>query len=86
MDVKDQLLYNVRFYDGRENIIPREELYLIAPEKFSFDVDYIVRREESLVGKAVVARNDGDGLFYLGKLRETHRDIFMHLQCFLLMI
>ncbi|XP_046854173.1 von Willebrand factor A domain-containing protein 3B-like isoform X2 [Xenia sp. Carnegie-2017] len=68
VDVKDQLLYNVRFYDGRENIIPREELYLIAPEKFSFDVDYIVRREESLVGKAVVARNDGDGLFYLGNV------------------
>lgn len=69
VNVSNGILYKVRFYDGREDIIPREEMYYIGQEKFSADVEFIVRCEESLVGKAVVARNDADGLFYLGKFQ-----------------
>ena len=66
------MLFSVRFYDGREDVIPREEVYYLSHEKFSADVDYIVHCEESLVGKAVVARNDTDGLFYLGEFLYSH--------------
>jgi hypothetical protein len=68
------MLFSVRFYDGREDVIPREEVYYITHDKFTADVEFIVRCEESLVGKAVVARNDSDGLFYLGKTFLTSSD------------
>ena len=56
----------VRHYDGIESVIPREESYLITPEKFERDCQYILQCEESLVGQAVVARNEKDGMFHLG--------------------
>ena len=68
VNVDNDMLFSVRFYDGREDVIPREEVYYVSHEKFSSDVEFIVRCEESLVGQAVVARNDADGLFYLGEL------------------
>lgn len=46
---------------------PREEMYLLSAEKFERDCAYISACEDSLVGQAVVARNDENGLFYLGK-------------------
>ena len=61
------MLLSVRFYDGREDIIPREEVYYLSHEKFFAAVEFIVHCEERLVGMAVVARNDADGLFYLGE-------------------
>lgn len=60
----------VRHYDGIESVIPREESYLITPEKFERDCQYILQCEESLVGQAVVARNEKDGMFHLGTVRE----------------
>ena len=56
----------MRHYDGIESVIPREESYLITPEKFEKDCQYILQCEESLVGQAVVARNEKDGMFHLG--------------------
>ena len=67
VNTNNDMLFSVRFYDGREDVIPREEVYHLGHEKFSADVEFIVRCEESLVGKAVVARNDADGFFYLGE-------------------
>ena len=67
VDIEDNMLYRVRLYDGQQDVIPREEIYFLTQEKFSDAVSFIVRCEESLVGQAVVARNDFDGLFYLGK-------------------
>ena len=49
-------------------IISREEMYLLSTEKFERDCAYIVACEDGLVGQAVVARNDGDGMFYLGNI------------------
>ena len=57
---------HVRHYDGIESVIPREETYLLTPEKFESDCRYILQCEESLVGQAVVARNEQDGTFHLG--------------------
>jgi hypothetical protein len=41
----------VRFYDGKESELPREEVYRLSPEKFEADV----------------ARNDETGKFLLGQ-------------------
>ncbi|CAB4013416.1 Hypothetical predicted protein, partial [Paramuricea clavata] len=70
VNTNNDMLFSVRFYDGREDVIPREEVYYLGHEKFSADVEFIVRCEESLVGKAVVARNDADGFFYLGNVHD----------------
>ena len=56
----------VRHYDGIESVVPREETYLITPEKFEKDCQYILAWEERLVGQAVVTRNEQDGMFHLG--------------------
>ena len=56
----------VRHYDGIESVVPREETYLLTPEKFESDCAYILQCEERLVGQAVVARNEQDGMFHLG--------------------
>ena len=58
---------HVRHYDGVESEIPREECYLITPAKFETDCRYILHCEERLVGQAVVARDEKDGMFYLGE-------------------
>jgi len=63
---KDGNGLNVRHYDGIESVIPREETYLLTPEKFESDCLHILQCEESLVGQAVVARNEQDGMFHLG--------------------
>ena len=47
--------------------IPREGMYLLSAEKFERACAYIAACEDGLVGQAVVARNDADGMFYLGK-------------------
>ncbi|XP_028400268.1 von Willebrand factor A domain-containing protein 3B-like [Dendronephthya gigantea] len=70
VNVNNDMLFSVRFYDGREDVIPREEVYYLSHEKFSAAVEFIVHCEERLVGMAVVARNDTDGLFYLGHVRD----------------
>ena len=64
---KDEYGLCVRHYDGIESVVPREDTYLLTPEKFESDCGYILQCEESLVGQAVVARNDQDGMFHLGK-------------------
>lgn len=66
MNVEDNRLH-IRHYDGVESAIPREECYLITPAKFETDCQYILHCEERLVGQAVVARHEKDGMFYLGE-------------------
>ena len=68
LDVSSDLSMNVRFYDGVEDSLPRDEAYKIPAEKFEVDVTYILQGEEQLVGQAVVARNDITGVYQLGKI------------------
>ena len=57
----------VRHYDGIESVIPREKTYLLTPEKFESDCQFILQCEESLVvGQAVVARKEQDGMLHFG--------------------
>ena len=46
--------------------VAREEMYLLSNEKFERACAYIFACEDGLVGQAVIARNDADGMFYLG--------------------
>ena len=68
----------VRHYDGIESVVPREETYLLTPEKFESDCAYILQCEERLVGQAVVARNEQDGMFHLGTWSFIHTDTDIH--------
>lgn len=61
------LVFKVVLFFVLQAQIPREEMYLLSAEKFERACAYISACEDGLVGQAVVARNDGDGMFYLGK-------------------
>ena len=65
--LEDDNMHQVRYYDGIEAMVPREELYMLSTDKFETDCAYILACEESLVGQAVVTRNDDDGTFHLGR-------------------
>ena len=42
-------------------------MYGISPQCHEAAVQYIHEQEQSLVGKAVVARRDSDGVYYTGE-------------------
>eukprot|EP00794_Sanderia_malayensis_P007171 gene7171-7977_t len=67
---QSECLLTVRSFDGQEAVVTREEMYLLSHEKFERDCAYIDACEEGLVGQAIVARNNTDGMFYLGAVRE----------------
>ena len=67
LDVSSDLWMTIRFYDGQEAHLPRDEVYRLPTEKFEFDVAYILKCEEQWVGQAVVARNDKTAMFQLGQ-------------------
>ena len=58
----------VRFYDGDEAKIPRDEAFKLTTEKFEHDVNYIIECETRWVGQAVVARDDRYGTYHLGNI------------------
>ena len=69
--IGEDLWSEVRFYDGTESRVPREEVFHIPTEKFELDVSYILRCEDQWVGQAVVARNDNTGIYHLGKINHN---------------
>ncbi|XP_064636642.1 von Willebrand factor A domain-containing protein 3B-like isoform X2 [Lineus longissimus] len=70
MKVFPDLWLLIRFYDGQEARLPREEVYRITPDKFEYDVAFILQREDQWVGQAVVARDDTTGLYHLASVTE----------------
>ncbi|XP_069057727.1 uncharacterized protein [Pleurodeles waltl] len=56
----------VRYYDGTEGYVAREETYVISDTKKEEITAEIISQEESIIGRTVVARNDKDGLYYIG--------------------
>ncbi|CAH1267973.1 VWA3A [Branchiostoma lanceolatum] len=70
LEVLPDLWTVVRYYDGAEAKVPREEVYKMVTEKFEKDVAYILQCEDSWVGHAVVARDDNDGAYHLGTVKE----------------
>ena len=66
LEVYQNLQMKIRFYDGEEDKLPREEIYKLTPEKFEQDVNYIIECETRWVDQAVVARDDRMGSYHLG--------------------
>ena len=61
----------VEFYDGVVADLPRKEVFKISRSKFNSDKAYILDRERKIVGKSVIARDDYNGYYRLGKLLEN---------------
>ncbi|EDV24931.1 uncharacterized protein TRIADDRAFT_56355 [Trichoplax adhaerens] len=59
---------HVRFYDLKEAHLPREEVYYISNGVFERDVAYIQEKEDQWINRPVVARNDKDGYYHLGRV------------------
>ncbi|XP_074651656.1 von Willebrand factor A domain-containing protein 3B-like [Tubulanus polymorphus] len=70
LDVFPDLSLLVRFYDGIESHLLREDVYKIPTEKFDKDVKFIVECEEKWIGQAVIARNDDTGAYNLASVKE----------------
>jgi len=68
MDVCCQLRIKVRFYDGEENVLTRDEVYKSWMEKHEHDVNYIVECETRWIDQAVVARDNDTGVYHFGML------------------
>ena len=66
LEVHPDLWIDVRFYDGAEARVPREEVFKIPVQKFEKDVEYILKCEDQWVGQAVVARREETGVYQLG--------------------
>ncbi|XP_058885475.1 von Willebrand factor A domain-containing protein 3B-like isoform X2 [Acipenser ruthenus] len=64
----------VRYYDGTEALVPRDQAYLISTQKFERDVAYLLECEARWVGQPVVARDDGSGAYHLGEVHERVGD------------
>lgn len=74
LEVESESSVRVRFYDGTEGRLSKEEVYHLSVAKFERDIEYIVKCEDQWVNQAVVARNDDTGVYQLGEYL-----IFSHL-------
>ncbi|XP_018418316.1 PREDICTED: von Willebrand factor A domain-containing protein 3B [Nanorana parkeri] len=63
-DLKVMILYQ----DNSEAIAPREQVYLIGPDKYERATAYILQCKERWVGQPVIARNDDTGAFHLAEV------------------
>lgn len=68
LEVYQDLHMKIRFYDGEESTLPREEIYKLTTDKFEHDVNYIVECETRWVGQAVVGRNDDNGTYHFASV------------------
>ncbi|XP_068124266.1 von Willebrand factor A domain-containing protein 3B isoform X2 [Hyperolius riggenbachi] len=58
----------IRYYDNTEATTPREQVYLISPEKYERDTAYILACEKQWIGQPVIARNDETGNYHLAEV------------------
>ena len=59
--------FSVELYDRCKVLLPRHEVYHLAPAKHQRDVVYLQERESAWVGQAVMARSNTDGLYLPGE-------------------
>ncbi len=64
--IANNLSLLVRFYDGVEAIINKEEIYKIPLFKFEYDIDIIVNLEKRWIGQTVIARNPFNFVYEFG--------------------
>lgn len=70
LEVYQNFYMKIRFYDGEEAKLPREEIYKLSLQKFEHDVNYIIECETRWVGQAVVARDDSTGTYRLASVKD----------------
>ncbi|CAC5414531.1 unnamed protein product [Mytilus coruscus] len=70
LEVYHNMWMKVRFYDGEEAKIPREEAFKLTSEKFEHDVNFIIECETRWVEQAVVARDDRYGTYHLASVKK----------------
>jgi hypothetical protein len=63
----------IRFYDGFESIVNKDEVYKIPLVKFEYDVDNITSLENRWVGQTVIARNPFTYVYELGNMMMRRR-------------
>lgn len=63
----DGTKFFVKFYDYREEVVPRNEVYKLPRIKFNVDVNNIINLEKRWKGELVVARNDQSYVYEIGK-------------------
>jgi hypothetical protein len=68
--ISNDLTLLIRFYDGVECIVNKEEVYKIPLFKFEYDVEQIIQFEKRWIGETVVARHSFNNVYELGKIRE----------------
>ena len=61
----------IRFYDGFESVVNKEDIYKIPLVKFEHDVDNITNLENRWIGQTVIARNPFTYVYELGLLFAT---------------
>ncbi|KAI1885094.1 hypothetical protein AGOR_G00216650 [Albula goreensis] len=64
LTITGDLQVKVRYYDGTEALVFREQIFLIPAQKFERDVAYLLECEERWVGQPVVARRDHTATFH----------------------
>lgn len=64
----------IQYYDDSEAIAPREQVYLINPDKYERATAYILQCQERWVGQPVIARNDENGTFHLAEILKRADD------------
>jgi hypothetical protein len=69
--IANNLSLLVRFYDGLEAIVNKEEVYKIPVFKFECDVDIIVSLEKRWVGQTVIGRNPYSFVYELGTYKSN---------------
>ncbi|KAJ8298496.1 hypothetical protein KUTeg_025027, partial [Tegillarca granosa] len=65
LEVYRNFFMKIRFYDGEECTLPRNEIYRSTRQKYEHDVNYIIKCEIRWIGQAVVARDDKTGIYQL---------------------
>ncbi|KAM5180643.1 von Willebrand factor A domain-containing protein 3B [Mantella aurantiaca] len=64
----------IQFHDKSKVIAPREQVYLISPDKYERATAYILHCQERWVGQPVISRNDETGEFHIAKVLKRADD------------
>jgi hypothetical protein len=70
LKIANNLSVLIRFYDGFESIINKEDVYKIPLVKFEYDCDNIMNLERRWIGETIVSRNPFTYVYELGKVKE----------------
>jgi hypothetical protein len=68
--VSSERVYQIRFYDGTEGLIPKTEAHSVSAARFENIVDFILTLEQRWIGETIVARDDRTGIYNLATVKD----------------